>query len=105
MKLTALEVDHKEVFDAKEIGRCLNEVGGARCLYEFIVSMDVGSRIVYLSSHPLDLEDMTRLWEAGDLAVCDDVWEGTFAEIIIRLANRMSDNYEEDIRWAKNAGL
>ena len=105
MKLTGYEVDWKDDFDPKEIGRLLNEVGGQRCLYDWDVSGWVDSKLLFLSSDPLSESELMVLWKTGDLTVTDKVWEGTYEEILIQLAKQVNTDYLKDLKWAKNAGL
>jgi len=71
MRVTQLAVDWKEAFSGKSIIRALKAVGGEdpQC-YDYAQDC-VDCKIMFVSDKPLTYDQLTKLWEAGDLWATD----------------------------------
>ena len=82
MRLTQLDVDHREEFDGEEIAMLTDQVGGSKCVYPYVQN-NVDSNVMVFSSDQLIQKQLDILWEEGDLYTGDRIWTGdTFEDIV-----------------------
>jgi len=82
MKITQLDVDHRDEFDGEEIATLIEKVGGKKCVYPYDQD-NVDAKVMVFSSHPLTQKQLDILWEEGDLYTGDKTWTGdTFEDIV-----------------------
>jgi len=83
--ITQLAVDWKEGFAGKDINNATRRVGGQKLFFECRQG-SVDCNVAYVSSQPLTIQEIDRLWDVGDLWSEADVIEGnTFEEALNHL--------------------
>jgi hypothetical protein len=90
VKITQINVDWKDSFDAKEIKAAFKDVGGTQSIYDYDQS-DVDSKVMFVSSIDLTPEQLDKLWSAGDLFTSDETFSGKDFDEVVKKIREYAD--------------
>jgi len=94
VKIVQLAVDWKEDYDLRAINRAAKAVGGKKLLYECHQG-DAACKVMFVSSHYLDPDQVDKLWKVGDLWLDNTVKGKSFDDLLKNLkAKRQEWNKE-----------
>ncbi len=80
MKLTLIECDWKRSFIAKDLNTVRERIS-PKAKYTPFKQHYIDSNLMFISSKELSYKDMEKLFQVGDLYICDKIWKGSLKEI------------------------
>ena len=81
MKIGVLCWDWKESLDSDLMTDMIKKAGPYINTFDNMASDD---KMMFISSDKLTKDDLNNLYEAGDLLLCDEIWEGKDVKSIIK---------------------
>lgn len=94
-RITQISCDWKDNFTGKELSKAAKSVGGKAIFYDYD-QMEVDEKVMFVSSNTLTDDQLDILWETGDLYTGDDIWSGSFEDILKKIDEYVKSCDEDD---------
>jgi len=97
LRITAVECDWKECFDADQINYALHEIGKGAVFYNVSTTESVDSNVLLIANQTLTNEQVALLFNDGDLYLCDRVFEAwTFDRLRVVIQDYVTERYADE---------